>query len=216
MKYRFLSYDGCPMVEIDDKIYLIDTGLYPCSITFNESESVIINGVSFNLMGYQVSPEIQKRAFGRTIDGAIGNDIFRYFGKIEVDKKASTVMFGTFEKKVKNPIYYTGLFHMDVMINGYNAKGFMDTGAHIPAIFKHQLLDNAKYLNEYEEPTFFGNKNVSLYEGSIELNGKQVLTKMIKSSSTMVGEGSDVYFGMDQLASHYYLIDFIDKYVDFE
>ena len=208
MNYNLINYDGYPLIEIDGGIYLIDTGAP--SMCFSNKKTVNINGNIFNLnpaFGVRILTESEMfKTFGRVIDGFIGIDIIRKFQIIEIDKINNKVSFGVSHKPRTNETKMSN-FQVKLKVNNFIVNGYLDTGAHILMVENHSILNKNNYIGQVEETSNNGPFVLDKYYGIMKIGDIEKEVLMLKKDPRMLGNRSDVYFGLDQISEEYYVID---------
>ncbi len=140
-------------------------------------------------------------AYGRTIDGYIGNDILTAFGGFEVNKVEGEVVFGKIESEraYSSKIDYEGF--CDIIVNGKQVKAFLDTGASRLLFNKGKLpVKNEDCMGPWDEPTNYGIMPTVRYHGTISFAGKTVGIEMLEMSRPYP---YDYFFGLNDLADSY-------------
>ncbi len=210
-KYQLVNYNGYPLVKIDNYIFLIDSGC-PFSIAFTRLTNVIINGMDcvskFRYMPHHMTNNDMNNAFGRIIDGFIGSDILRSFFILEIDLINNTVMFGNTDK-TKSNVSTLFNFKTNVLLNGMPAIAFLDTGAHIVMIQNKSFIKNANFICKCIEESNSGAFTLNKYNSILQISTISKEIEVLEHNGMMPSmPGVDLYFGLNQFASEYYVLDF--------
>lgn len=207
-KYSLVISNDYPLVKIDGNIFLLDTGAP--SISMGSLNSIVINEKKFNLRQafFNLSTAEMLASFGQKIAGIIGIDIIRTLGSLEVDLLNNSVIFGHITKEKTNVTSINNNMVAEININDQKATAFLDTGAHKIMVANHNLIDKTKFLGEVYEQSFTGTHKLEEYGATIAI-GK--LTKevnvLLHNGKMPKAPGIDLYFGLNQLANEYYVID---------
>lgn len=212
-KYELLNYNGYPLVKINEHLFLIDSGC-PLSILFNKV-NVSINDVDCNnyfmLAAAHLSSHDMINAFGQSIDGFIGCNILKKFGVLEIDLLNNTVIFGS-SNKPKNNLGKLNNFKTNVILNGKQANAYLDTGAHIVMVQNKELLNDAKLIGKHTEESNTGVFLLNMYNSILEISGVSKEIEVLEHNGMMPKmPGVDLYFGLNQIASEYYVLDLINN-----
>ena len=208
MLYNLYVINGYPLADISGGLYLLDTG---CPMTGADGtvKKLMINDEP--VIPYTLDNSMIKQlelAVGTYVNGIIGFDTIARFGGVLCDKVNKTVTFGR-DMPVQNgnevPLH-NGL-HFIIKVNGKYATAFLDTGAPLMMVDKHDLLDKSRYTGTVKEPSLSGVLTLESYKGEAEFGGVRTELTMLKSSKEIMRDGSDVYFSPDVFAKEFYMID---------
>lgn len=204
-KYNINVVDDYTIVEIDEKLYLLDTGTISMSI----DKLIKINNIDFSTNFLQNNFKKQlDSTFNMNIEGIIGKDFINKLGGIEVDLINMKICFGSFTKEITNETKISNNYICKIKVNGNLVNAYLDTGAHIFMIHNKALLDSCKKIGVVTETSFTGSFNLNLYECVVEFNEKSYTIKVLEYNDKMNHmQGIDVYFGLNQFAKKYYVID---------
>ena len=210
-KYELINYNDYPLVKIGNYVFLIDSGC-PWSISFTRLANVIINGIDctakFRYMPHHMTGNDMNNAFGCIVAGFIGYDILRSFSVLEVDLANNTVMFGNSDKEKANVCPLVNL-KTNVLLNGRPAIAFLDTGAHIVMVQNKSLLNNANYIGTCVEESNAGAFTLNKYKSLLQISTISKEVDVLEHNGRMPSmPGIDLYFGLNQFASEYYVLDF--------
>lgn len=209
-KYQLINNNGYPLVKIDNYIFLIDSGC-PFSISFKKIENIIINEINclfhFRYMPSHIFNNDMINAFKETIDGFIGADLLKYFGILEIDLINNTVTFGGSSKALDN-VGKLNNFKTNVILNGKVVNAFLDTGAHLVMVQNKTLLNGAKLIGKHTEESNSGVFVLNMYNSVLEISGVSKEIEVLEHNGMMPKmPGVDLYFGLNQIASEYYVLD---------
>ena len=208
MNYKLLTLNGYPLAEISGGLYMIDTGC-PMTGADDRVKKLTINDEF--IIPYSLDKSMLKQlelAVGTYVNGIIGFDTVTRFGGVLCDKVNETVTFGCdmpVQGGVEVPLN-NGL-HFIIKVNGKYATAFLDTGAPLMMVDKHDLLDKSRYIGTVKEPSLSGLLTLEAFEGEAEFGGVKTELTMLKSSKEIMRDGSDVYFSPDAFAKEFYMID---------
>ena len=217
MHYTLSVINGYPLAEISGGLYLLDTGC-PMTGSDGKMKKLIINDDS--IMPYTLDKALLKQlelAAGTYVSGIIGLDTVARFGGVMCDKVTKTVTFGhDMPVQDGNEVPLNNGLHFIIKVNDQYATAFLDTGAPLMMVDRHDLLDTSRYTGKVKEPSLSGVLDLEAYKGEAEFGGVKTELTMLKSSKVIMRDGSDVYFSPDAFAKEFYIIDMNGRRVVFK
>ena len=183
MKQTFtISFaQGHPIITIDDKIYVVDTGS-PAS--FSYTGTIPLLGREYTVPYGEYILDDLNRVLGPRIDGLIGGEVLKRLGAVELDYSHNTITFhdmlpevsGAAEIDVRVFLNYL-VFNMK--IEGQMRRLFLDTGAPIPYLCDN-ILPKRDPDGYVEDVTPSGRFDSPFYVMESELAGKRFDTLYAK------------------------------------
>lgn len=207
-RYGLIVYNDYSLVKIGDKVFLLDTGAV--SMSWGLLDNVVINEKKFSLKKslFNLPSSEMIASFGQEIAGIIGMDVMRVFGSVEVDLVAKYVSFGTITKEKNNVVPINDYMCTYVDINGQKARAFLDTGAHKVVVANHDLVDKSTYVRDVYEQSFTGTHKLQAYLTKVKIGSHSKQVEVLLHNDRMPkATGIDLYFGLNQFAQEYYVID---------
>lgn len=214
MKYVLEMKKGYPVIIIDGRKFMVDTG--GPTITYKDEEEVIqINGedVLLEVMKDRKKQDAEDimHSYDEMIDGVIGRFTLYHFGIIEFDLINKVVIIGETTKPKDNVLKFHGERQIfKCKVNGIETEGMLDTGTHVPMMFDHKYVENTEYVQDDWEPSYFGKIPVKEYKAVFEINGKEKEVNIydVQGFDFMRNHEPKVYFGMSAFVDEYLVYDF--------
>jgi hypothetical protein len=166
-KYEYLISNGHHLVNIENKILVLDTGS-PISFSINgDFNSINIKGIKYGLNNnlVRLNSSVLNDFIGVNIDGFLGMDILSKTGGVQLDKINKRIVFASGMVPlgcIKIPLNLVDVFGMNYLemkfiAGGVNISALFDTGACIsyinPEIARLGIFDGN--TRDYS-PTFGG------------------------------------------------------------
>lgn len=170
-KYKLINSNNHILVNIDNNIYVIDTGS-PFSI-FYDVDSILIDDKEYKGKNQSINRTDVEKLVGTTVNGVIGLDILSETG-ITVNFKENIITFDVeeghlcyFLKKDEHTDWY---YTKDCVINNTILdKTIIDSGACISYVNKKHLEPSQKINETYNDYSpIVGNISGNYYEVSID------------------------------------------------
>ena len=220
MPYSLTICNGYTIIEIDGKKFMLDSGS-PMSISTDPKvKSVSINDWRFDL---PCAPQFKKNldlATGENISGIIALEIIVLLFGVRCDLLRGEAVFGKPPKESGHVVRLRDRkdFRTQVVVNGREVVGYMDTGAPNTMIADHSLLDPRQYVGKANEPMLTEMIHTEKYDGSAELDGvvREVpLLKLPQRCIYPAFRDIQAYFSVSTFAEQYYAIDPNDQELRF-
>jgi len=229
-KYKFEYHNNHPVVEIDGRNYVVDTGS-PISFFVDGHNGILtINNKSFNLknnpMG--INRDSIEDLIGKDINGFLGLDILFESGSIYMNRQKGYALFGdnsfnlaNKENIQKRSLMGLNMLEIPVTLNGISTTAIIDSGACISYV-SSELIKNSKCTGTIYDysPSFGGDIHTEKYEMELDICGFSCKAEMAKMTSMIemsVGLlGYKVVMGFGEIKWSELLMDFDSNLISFE
>ncbi len=198
MEYELIFTNDYPLVKIDERLFLIDSGC---------QTSIALGNRPINVCGTQIYPFPnaisqlgQIESFGTLIDGIIGKDILRKYNTILISLDDKKVYFNSKLINQGNICKFVDDYVFEASIDEKKMKAYFDTGAH-KIMFKNNIIHAKNKIGSKEETSFIGVIKCDEYEVDFSFNNKSNKIRALDISSYPYPDM--IYFGISAIAKHY-------------
>ncbi|MCQ2742598.1 MAG: hypothetical protein MJ239_04805 [Bacilli bacterium] len=219
MEYKLHNSNGYPLVEIEGKLYLIDTGSY--SFSFDGNSSLLINGARFpTIPSKRLSQSEMVASFGAIISGYVGRELLERLGGFEINLDKGVVVFGDVDHQSPFTFPFKDSYMCSVIYNGKPTEAYFDTGAAFAMFLGDEFpYSPSEKIEDWVEQTNYGPMHSEKYKASLSVFGQEFEVESVRITDEFkrrYPSNIHLYFGLSQIAKHRYGIDYKNRIVFFE